>query len=279
MINIKRELVLSWKFISKDLSASLYPSTVCFLAGLTHGVDDIDIIFNYFIVYSLIFYCYIYNFCLLNQITGVDEDMINKPDRPLPSKLTTIKASYMRYFICLITYICLAYYVDKLLVGLCWIILGVIYNVGGLDKHWFGKNCIFISLGTFLQLIQAWPSHVYPLIKISYISLSFGVTCNIQDFRDILGDQKKDRKTLIVLYGDSVRYYVSILVLCLPILSHIFLFDAIYRSLINYIIEFVLVLMNILVAYRLIKFKSPKDDHKTYIYHTYWFCGTLLALF
>ncbi|KAJ7628920.1 hypothetical protein FB45DRAFT_748815 [Roridomyces roridus] len=47
------------------------------------------------------FVLYLYTFNIADQITGLDEDRINKPDRPLPSGLLSIRETYVR--LCLLT--------------------------------------------------------------------------------------------------------------------------------------------------------------------------------
>ena len=96
-----------------------------------------------------------------------------------------------------------------------------------LSGHWFSKNIIFISVGTFVMLATAWVL-VLPMNDNAWwwlfkAGVAAGFGCVIQDNRDVEGDKKAGRHTAPVLYGVIYARYFS--AICLAALGIIFWFD------------------------------------------------------
>lgn|GEM_PF-3715434 len=64
---------------------------------------------------------YIYNFCLANQIVGVEEDGINKPDREVPSGRLSIQGAWLRWTCAMFAFPLVAFLINPELV--VWAIL------------------------------------------------------------------------------------------------------------------------------------------------------------
>ena len=96
-----------------------------------------------------------------------------------------------------------------------------------LSSHWFSKNIIFISVGTFVMLASAWIM-VLPINDNAWwwmlkAGVAAGFGCVIQDNRDVEGDRTVGRHTAPVLYGVIYARFIS--AICLAVLAIIFWFD------------------------------------------------------
>ncbi|KAF8120602.1 hypothetical protein K438DRAFT_1794455 [Mycena galopus ATCC 62051] len=83
---IAQEVRMFWDFTWRDWSAGLIPGTIYTVAALR----SLESVSMELVIQSLIrslayFLLYIYTFNLANQINGLDEDRVNKPDRPICS--------------------------------------------------------------------------------------------------------------------------------------------------------------------------------------------------
>ncbi|KAF9064519.1 hypothetical protein BDP27DRAFT_1181106, partial [Rhodocollybia butyracea] len=75
------------------------------------------------------------------QIAGVEEDLINKPDRPIPSQKITVFEAKLRWALALTAFISLAVYKPTLRPEtICWILTVALTCATPLGKHWFVKK-------------------------------------------------------------------------------------------------------------------------------------------
>jgi 4-hydroxybenzoate polyprenyltransferase len=279
---LRNEASVTYSFVYRDLSASLIPGVLATVSALvadrgTHTPISIAIALSKAALY---FALYIYVFCLPNQLRGIEEDRLNKPDRPLPSGRLSPSQVMVRWRIAM-----LIFPITALLLGgwqlsiwsILWQSILMAYNYGGLDKHWVTKNIVFIGAGTFALLGAAWQigaSHnAENLSWIVTISLLFGTTLHLQDFRDIAGDRRAERRTLPIAIGVGRARIITAASLCtIPI---VMLLQARPRERYGITLCAALALFNLLSAYRLLTKRTPEDDHTTYMIHTYWFCAAV----
>ncbi|KAI7865999.1 hypothetical protein K492DRAFT_106217, partial [Lichtheimia hyalospora FSU 10163] len=86
------------------------------------------------------------------QIKGIEEDKINKPDRPLVSGLLNKYQAIIRYIIVSFLYLFLSYKKQVFLESFIWFIVTILYNIIELDKHWFFKSPITICVQEFRDI-------------------------------------------------------------------------------------------------------------------------------
>ncbi|CAG8714848.1 334_t:CDS:2, partial [Gigaspora rosea] len=149
----------------------------------------------------------------INQITSVEEDRINKPFRPIPSGLITVKGARYRLVAISIIFPIIAYIFGGLsLVSLCFLYQAwVIFNeVLKLSKNAICKNlfsafsaciqlvsCHYIIIGTKLSIFELLNSELGMLmLAIFFFAMT---TAHVQDFRDQKGDRFVGRKTFPLL--------------------------------------------------------------------------------
>lgn len=279
-----RELRLTYRFVWRDLSASLIPALLFISGAYTvrpeRSLWDLAGVIGGGVAY---FALYIYTFCVGNQIAGLEEDRINKPDRPLPSGLVSLRGAKARWVIANILFPLIAYVLGGVAItrwALAWQMIAISYNFLGLHRHWITKNFVFITLGTLVLMAAAWEL-VLPLSATAWrwilvISISFGATLHIQDLRDVAGDRHVGRRTFSLAIGDRrARVVLAAGIVALPIITHLFLTGDSWPSVPVVACELGLATVNFVCASRVLLLRTSRADHTTYMLHTYWFCAVL----
>lgn len=279
------EARITYGLVWRDLSASLIPATLMSLAAVyTTGGWSAETATLTVLRCALYFGLYIYSFCLCNQIVGLEEDRINKPDRVIPSGLLNMRGALLRLVIALVVFPLVGFVLGGFRTmgwALAWEAIFLSYNLLGLHRHWFSKNVVFIVLGTVALLGAAWEIAA-PLSSAAWqwilvVATTFGFTLHIQDLRDVEGDRATGRRTLPMVLGQDIsRWLIAIGIGVLPIVVHLALFSG-AQSLTNFASEAILAGLNIMVAVRVVQRRTPHDDHKSYMLHTYWFCAIVAA--
>ncbi|PWY75238.1 hypothetical protein BO94DRAFT_605564, partial [Aspergillus sclerotioniger CBS 115572] len=149
---------------------------------------------------------------IVNQVTSIDEDRINKPQRPIPAGRLTVNAAKWRWLISwtvspVLIYTTLnsqaltIFLLSEVLIALCY--------VWPRFDHWSLRN-VFPALWTFLtfRLLNSVICEMYPQLSTRInldiiLSLWILVTIHIQEFHDIDGDRKMQRRTLPVVLSDA----------------------------------------------------------------------------
>ena len=209
-----QELQLSYRFMWRDIPAAVLPGVAfTLLAVKHHGSTD----FVSALLRSLLyFYLYLYSFNLCNQYTGVEEDRINKPDRPIPSGLVSVEGARFRWYIVTVLYIVTGIAIGNVWSCFLWIFAYSMYNYYGWSEHWVTKNSIVMPLGTVAQGWAGWTAATGDIwldqesaLFVGMATLYVGVLLNLQDFRDVEGDRKAGHKTLPVQFGMAASVYVQ----------------------------------------------------------------------
>ncbi len=148
---------------------------------------------------------FLYTFVVANQINGVDEDKVNKPDRPIASGATSLKAATARYYILAVLFVAYSSMLRIEKWTLLWIATSHAHNLLGLSNFGPTKD-LCMSLGAIAQLMAAWaiggsaPQMGWKWTKIIAIYALW--TVSVQDLRDVPGDLKAGRRTTPIILGD-----------------------------------------------------------------------------
>ena len=280
-----REFYICWRFIRGDITTTIIPGTLFGSAALLYKQLNLPTdVLAVLAKQITLFWLYIYTFCLANQLTGVEEDRINKPDRPLPAGLLSEGEARARLVVYTALYLMLSHHLGVMHWALLWSAITIAHNFLGLDHHWFTKNCVAMSIGSVAGLAAAWEV-VAPLSAAVWgwllaIAAFAGLTFSVQDFRDMEGDRIKKRLTLPLVIGPAParRLMAGLLFvmplgifLCCYLVSHRPAWSAVYAA--------VLGAQLWLVAIRLLILRRKRDDRRTYTLYTYSYCTMVAGVF
>ncbi len=283
-LSLVKELRATYRLVYRDLSASVIPGILTTASAAIAQHASPATLARRLAAATIYFVFYIYIFCITNQLIGIEEDRINKRDRPLACGAWSWRGAWLRLIVSYSLFPSVAYALGGWPIArlaLAWQLMTVGYNLL-LHRHWFTKNIVFITGGTILLLAAAWQL-VAPLSPpawrwILYVAGAFGVTLHLQDLRDVAGDRQIGRLTLPLAIGEEpCRVVLALLIGVLPLLTHHFVMAPNPPTPTRAIVEVVLATFNVLVAARVLLRRSAVADAKTYLLHTYWFCAILCS--
>ncbi|RAK90535.1 hypothetical protein BO79DRAFT_236694 [Aspergillus costaricaensis CBS 115574] len=204
------QAVKSYHLLKSNLGAGvlLYLSAACIRLLPPPDFSAFTVVAKIFCVSVSHQYCW----DIVNQLTSVDEDRINKPKRPIPAGRLTVIGAKWRWFISWTISPAICYTLlggEALVIFLLSEALIYICYVWPRLDHWASRNT-FPALWTFLsfRLLNSVVCKTYPQLsaqpKVDVI-LSLWVlgTIHIQEFHDIDGDRKIKRRTLPVLCSSA----------------------------------------------------------------------------
>ncbi len=228
------------------------------------------------------FFLYVYTFAVSNQITGLEEDRLNKPDRPLPAGMTTLEGAWIRWIIGMLLFAGVGWILGVLEWALMWQLSFCLYNFAGFARHFVTKSLI-MGLGVIAQLAAAW-SIVAPVPPVAWrwisgLAFVAFVFCNIQDLRDVAGDRTLRRRTMPLVYGlrRSCHALAFAFALLLPLVTHLWLFAPLPETPVTWSLEAFATVLSWVIAARLIRQQQPPALHRTYLLFTYWYCLMLFG--
>lgn len=159
-------------------------------------------------------------FEIMNQVTGIEEDKISKPHRPIPSGRIS-PSSARALYVCVVTAALLGSARHGIApLSIAYVLAITVYNEGGLARFWFLKS----ALGGLGYVTFCWGTAICfgndePLTRraiwaVACEALIFLTTGHAQDFRDRDGDKAIGRGTLALLLPQSfARWSLSALLL------------------------------------------------------------------
>ncbi|KAF9459223.1 UbiA prenyltransferase family-domain-containing protein [Collybia nuda] len=273
---LTHELDIFLGFSWRDWSTTIIPGSIFSIGAMRNaGLPLPSMISNYLLLISWLT-PYIYFFNLSNQIIGVDEDRINKPDRPIPSGKVTLEGAKSRWIAALSTFLAIAMFERTLLPEtICWVFTVAFLCLTSAGNHWFGKNCVAMTTGTWSLLSASWKAITLSTPEseryVFAVSIWAGLLTHIQDLRDVRGDAAVGRKTMPLVFGDGVSRWI-ITFLLMPVS-----FWVLWKGGIVPISPTTLTAVHVFLGYRIMQAGGPRYDHKTYMIYTYIFC-LILAL-
>lgn len=277
-----KELYISWRFVRNDIWAGILPGLAFTLIALrqAHAAPpDAARILAWSVLY---FWLYLYGHTLANQIVGIDEDRVNKPERPLPSGLVSREGAWRRLAVVTGLLIATGFLLGIGRWALLWAATYLLLNFFG-HRHWFWKNTLPMSAGAVAMLCAAWEM-VRPLTVVEWrtilcIAGFVAVTSPIQDFRDIDGDRVLNRRTLPIAVGERRgRILISLaLVAWLPV-AWLLLWSALGGPG-GKAFATALTILELAIAGRLLRFHGPAADHRTYRLYEQLYCLYVVSAF
>ncbi|KAJ6598256.1 UbiA prenyltransferase family-domain-containing protein [Mycena vulgaris] len=276
---IDHERRVFWDFTWRDWSMSLIPGGMYTIAALRSMESAPPSAVAQSLIRSLVYFLlYIYAFDIANQINGVAEDRINKPDRPLSSGRVSLQGAYIRWYITTAAHLVVGAAWGVLPWTTLWVVVTIYTSFYGGDKHWTTKNLVFMSVGVFCLLQAAW-GLVAPITArqwrwASLLSGVFGIVASVQDMRDVEGDKIAGRRTLPIVLGDNFRWSMAGVICAAPAVCWQLEFLQYSHWLVGYC-GALLALSMFYMAYRVFWGGSKEYDHGTYMILTYIYCGCI----
>ncbi|KAJ7437819.1 UbiA prenyltransferase family-domain-containing protein [Mycena galericulata] len=149
-------------------------------------------------------------FEIKNQIIGLEEDRLSKPNRPIVSGRLIIEAAQRLYLVVGIISVLYSVYHRVLLCSTIYMVAICCYNEGGMSRNWFLKS----FLGSLGYVCYCWGTTIIfdhggrlsqtSVLAIAISGLVHTTTGHAQDFRDRFGDASIGRKTLAILLPPRV---------------------------------------------------------------------------
>ncbi|QPP08287.1 UbiA family prenyltransferase [Streptomyces bathyalis] len=283
--HVWREIFISYRFNSNDLWSTVVPAS-CFVvaavrsAGLGAYAAALTVAGA-----VLYFWLFIYGSSLINQITGVEEDRLNKPFRPLVTGDSTMRGAKRRLAAVHVLFPAVGLLLGVVEWALLWQLLFMLHYAWGGHRHWFAKN-LLIALGVVSQLASAWEM-VTPITTAAWhwiftmAAMTF-LIIGVQDLRDVEGDRTLDRRTMPIVLGDlPCRIYFAVsFVALLPVTHFVMVAPAGFHWW-TAAIDAALAGLSLLLAARVLLLRTPAQDHRTQRFVEWWYTfvlGTAVVL-
>lgn len=285
---LSHELSITVQLCRSNAIGFLFILVGGFLSRLIRGMlppAELGIVF--FQVLCLDLLCN-YTFDIANQTSSPEEDFINKPHRPIPAGLLTMKQAKTRWGLVwtLSPTVLYALFGPWPMIHLLhWHVLISVCYVWPKWFNWFMRNYFasfsYCILGRFINSVV---SRNRPNWSISFgldltIFFWFMATIHIQEFQDLEGDRKAARRTLPMMLSDR-----GLVVLRVGTSSFVLTFGTAlcYAGWLlidkDVFIAPMCILQQLLscnLAYRIVASNGPEYDKKTYHVHYY---GPVMAI-
>jgi 4-hydroxybenzoate polyprenyltransferase len=280
---LKWEFGINWCFIRRDMFVSLVPGILFSTTALiNYPVNSLVELLTVLLKDVIYFWLCITTFCLSNQINGVEEDRLNKPERPLVVGLLTIAQAQRRWYIAMVLFSLFGLITGTLGWALTWQIGCILYEYFGGARHWYFKTFLG-GIGVTSEVGAAWQlaqREIPPVTWtwIAIVGLYLIVLLAVQDFRDMVGDRALGRKTMPLLFGEMPsRYIVAAGFMGYPLLVHYCLMLPAGLTPMVLFWDCLLGGCTWGLAVRTIGLRNPQADHKTYVLYTVLLCLYLMS--
>ncbi|KAF8994557.1 UbiA prenyltransferase family [Cyathus striatus] len=252
-------------FIKSDIKTILVPITSF---GLVAAERLSVHTFSRALLWVLI---YLLQFCVSNQSLSPEEDAENKPWRPIPAEMISVKqARLFRWCLLGLGLALSAYY--RVLWPACILTVGIwVNNELRLDSHWATRNiCNALGYAAFnagatSAACLSYECILKPSTRLAHAGSSFIVllTIHAQDFEDVIGDMKNGRSTLPILFPLGSRIIMLLGMIFTSIaLSYFWSF--------NIFVAAGFISFGTWVGLRFMYLKDRKSDKRSYLYYNIW---------
>jgi 4-hydroxybenzoate polyprenyltransferase len=204
----------------------------------------------------------------LNQVTDLEIDRINKPYRPIPSKIVSVNEALSVAALLYAFALFRAFLLNSIFFGFVSIIIGVTMGYS-LPPLRFKKRLLLsnvsIAMGRgLLGFVAAWTIFGYvwdpfPWILGSIMFVYLLGTATTKDFTDIAGDKKYGIKTLPTIYGTKKSALFTIPFFILPFLLIPLIAFGGYLKLESVYLAIILILWGAYTSILMVKYVTTSD--------------------
>ncbi|KAK6528813.1 hypothetical protein TWF694_004046 [Orbilia ellipsospora] len=216
---VYREIRITWRLLHANLGVNVpFFLIQVFARYLAVSVSQDKLVSAVLNALVIIFVC-AYVFDIVNQIWSAEEDKLNKPYRPIPSGLLTVREAGWRWFLSwMIGPLVLCwFYGATAMIWLCiwqsWVFFCYVWPK---YDHWLLKN-LFTTFGAlqWFRLFNIVLSDIAPEWDMPFMADLIAVmwamgTIHIQDFSEVKGDRASNRKTLPIILSEDKMFYVRV---------------------------------------------------------------------
>lgn len=182
------------------------------------------------VVWMLIVAAWTYLFAYINdtcdQSTGVEEDRINKPQRPAPAGLTDGRGLRRRFMIGSALFLIIGAVAGwmALICSVGWVVTLIVARYLMNPHNYFLWKPVTMWAGAVCQLAGAWclvsPLTPTAIAWVFIVASMFVIGMPIEDIRDIPGDRATGRRSLAIMFGGPVVCSVfSLLMIAWPFIG------------------------------------------------------------
>lgn len=283
-VKLVNEFQINWLFIKRDISSIILPGILFTITALLN-YPPASFVEGLYSFGRNILYCWlcITSFCMVNQLNGIEEDRLNKPDRPLVQGIISYDDAKIRWYLIMGLLPLVAWRLGVLKWAIFWQVCIILYEYFHLSKHWVTKN-ILAGLANISVIIASWEmvAPISPIVWswVEVLGLAWITLISIQDFRDMEGDQAVGRSTLPLAFGEiPSRILVSFGFLGFPLLIHFVLMKPAIDNLVVVSWDIVLAIISLNISLRVLFQRTKEADHQSYMLFTYWYCLILISSF
>ncbi|KAI0107714.1 UbiA prenyltransferase family [Nemania sp. FL0031] len=277
-------LHIIWGFLESDIFTLAVPNTAFGIFGAFASAKLVESRKPWLeLSYSVIIYRIphvlafnignIFIFTLANQRSpgSVSEDRINKPWRPIPRGSITMDQT-RRLILCAIPLVlAFNYMVGAWQQSMCLTILSWVYNdLGGGDEVVFREVILAVAYGLFNSgslLIATGSGSQLSSLGLAWTAIVSGViltTMQIQDLKDQAGDKTRNRKTIVLYFGETFsRVSIALFVCFWCWVCSEFWDSGLLATIFTTSIAFI-------ISLRVLFFGSPRTDARTWKLWCFW---------
>jgi 1,4-dihydroxy-2-naphthoate octaprenyltransferase len=275
---LRFEMAVTARLLADNASASSLPPLLFTAVACAHYQTSSAKTILYLTTSAVLFVFYQYVFDTSNQARGVQEDMLNKPYRPIPSGMITSQGALRRFWCAMPLYTLLGWLTGTLVWVLLWQAVVIGLNLVSAPRHYFIAKPIAMILGTIAQLAAAWQI-VAPLDSVGWswvlvLAITFNLPLPFEDVRDMDGDRRIGRRTLALLIGHwPVRIWFAITMTALPITLHLLLLAPSHAGVFAVVAcDTAIVALSWTAAARSLLLRTVPADRVTYLLGTFTYC-------
>ncbi|KAJ7780307.1 UbiA prenyltransferase family-domain-containing protein [Mycena maculata] len=206
---------IAFNFTKSDYKTILFPVIFYGIMAAPH------VSFERILQLALWVWLYLLQFCAANQMLSREEDNINKPYRPIPAGLISVRHTKILRWILFPVCLVLSWFYGVIYPGLSLAAAFVVYNELGLDSFFYTKNFLNaigivswnVGAAKITRAGLATTPHGNEWLAPYISTLLIATTIHVQDFRDEAGDRKQGRITFPVVLPEFSRRMTLVLVM------------------------------------------------------------------
>jgi 4-hydroxybenzoate polyprenyltransferase len=274
-----RMVVGAWKLQTNDYWAGVLPGVAFSAASARYWqlpLIELVIVLAKSLVY---FTLYLGVHVTVNQILGVEEDKIDKPWRPLPSGLLSLRDASLFRDVLLISFPLLGWLWGVGLWALLWQTLVMMQAQTRLTERFGIAKNMYCGVGAVAQLAAAWQL-AGPLVSgawlwIAVVTVLVTVTAHTQDVRDVAGDRSSGRRTLpMVMGGRATRVSLVGTFLVVMVVQYLLIRPHTFPSWGAWLVPSILLCAS---GVLLIRNRGAATDHRAYRCYEQWYAAICAA--